>query len=71
LPDAAAKYWMKISEVIKPVQPKTPEQQRVASLQRRVTNANQALKAERHRLLRKQGDGWRQGSIAWASLTQP
>ena len=49
LPDAAAKYWMKISEVIKPVQPKTPEQRRVASLQRRVTTANQALKSERQR----------------------
>ena len=49
LPDAAAKYWMKISEVIKPIQPKTPEQQRVASLQQRVTTANQALKSERQR----------------------
>jgi hypothetical protein len=49
LPDAAAKYWMKISEVIKPIQPKTPEQQRDASLQQRVTTANQALKSERQR----------------------
>ena len=49
LPDAAAKYWMKISEVIKPIQPKTPEQQRVASLQQRVATANQALKSERQR----------------------
>jgi len=49
LPDAAAKYWMKISEVIKPIRPNTPEQQRVASLQQRVTTANQALKSERQR----------------------
>jgi hypothetical protein len=49
LPDAAAKYWMKISEVIKPIRPKTPEQQRVASLRQRVPTANQALKSERQR----------------------
>jgi len=54
LPDAAAKYWMKISEVIKPIQPKTPEQQRVASLQQRVATANQALKSERQRQNRQE-----------------
>jgi len=33
----------------KQIEPKTPEQRRVASLQRRVTTANQALKSERQR----------------------
>ena len=54
LPDAAAKYWMKISEVIKPIRPKTPEQQRVASLQQRVATADQALKSERQRQNRQE-----------------
>jgi len=44
LPDAAAKYWMKISEVIKPIRPKTPEQQRVASLQQRVAYCRPSAK---------------------------
>lgn len=49
VPDAADKYSMRITEVIKPIQSKTPEQQRVASLQQRVAAANKALKSERQR----------------------
>ena len=39
---------MRLSE-IKPVKPKTPEQQRVANLQDQVKRAQQAVKAERAR----------------------
>ena len=46
-----AKYEMRISEVtnIKPQAPMTPEKARIASLQRGVDTAKQALKSERQR----------------------
>jgi len=43
-----AKYPMRLSE-IKPVKPKTPEQQRVAALQASAKRAQAAVKAERAR----------------------
>lgn len=46
---ARHKYGMRISEVIKPIAPKTPEQQRVAALRQRVDTAKKALKGEQQR----------------------
>ena len=43
-----AKYPMRLSE-IKPVKPKTPEEQRVAALQATAKRAHGAVKAERAR----------------------
>ena len=46
--NSADKYCMRLSE-IKPIKPKTPEQQRVAALQATAKRAQAAVKAERAR----------------------